>query len=317
MRRFVTGALAEPPYPARVNERAGAVGQRSAEWAMELGLVSTSDAAQRLDRANAGDLAGRACPDAGPEQLALLTDLITWLFSFDDSCDDDGLGADPGRLAPVVARLLQVLERLGGPVPAELLDATGPTGTALHDLCRRVRDQHRPVLLLRFTRQVREYLLALLWEAANRKHHRVPGISEYVQYRRHTGAVYPSFTLTDIGHGAEPDAPRLADPRLSELEALAADLVCWCNDVFSYDKERRLETDGHNLVLTIAREAGQDEYAALAEAVRRFNTALAAYDRLETAVLAEGDPDVTRFAAARRCWIRGTYDWSLGASRYQ
>ena len=316
MRRFAATALAGPPFPARVNLYARSAGNRSATWAAELGLTSTSDAARRLASANASDLAGRACPDAEPEQLVLLTDLFTWLFAFDDSCDDDGLGADPARLSPVVARLLDVLDASGGPTSPELLAASGPAGTALHNLCQRVRDQGRPGLLLRFTRQFRDYLLALLWEAANRERHRVPAVDEYVQLRRHTGAVFPSFTLTDIAHRAMPTPERMADPDLGALDTLAADLVCWCNDVFSYDKERRLETDGHNLTMAIARETGQDEDSALAEAARRFNDGLAEYTRLEESVLADGDPDVARFAAARRCWIRGTYDWSMRASRY-
>ncbi|GAB2950735.1 hypothetical protein GCM10027280_44000 [Micromonospora polyrhachis] len=316
MRTLVATTLIGPPFVPQVNPYAGEVGARSARWAAEFGLVTGPDAATRLGRANAADLAGRACPDAEPEQLALLTDLVTWLFAFDDNCDDDGLGADPTRLSPAVARLLDVLDRLGGDAPARAVTTAEPAATALHDLCRRVRRLGHPRLLLRFTRQLRDYLLALLWEAANRQHQRVPAVAEYVQMRRHTGAVYPSFTLTDIAHGALPTAERLADPVLSALDALAADLVCWCNDAFSYDKERRLESTGHNLTNAIARETGKDERSALAETVDRFNSGLATYLRLEAEVLAGDDPEVVRFATARRCWIRGTYDWSMGASRY-
>ena len=144
----------------------------------------------------------------------------------------------------------------------------------------------------------------------------MPTVDEYIQMRRHTGAVHPSFTLTDIAHGALPDAGRLSDPHLSKMDKLAADLVCWCNDVFSYDKERRLGRDGHNLAVTIALETGQDEQAALADAANRFNAGLKAYLGLEDAVLADATPEVHRFIDARRCWIRGTYDWSAQASRY-
>ncbi len=316
MRKIAVAALTEPPFPARVNTHTAEMELRSAQWAVDFGLVSTSDGAWRLNRANAADLAGRACPDAKPEQLSLLTDLITWLFAFDDSCDDDGLGADPGQLSPVVTRLLDVLDRLGTQVPAALLTEAGPTGVALHDLCRRTRDQGRPDLLLRFASQLRSYLLALLWEAANRERRRVPAVAEYVQMRRHTGAVHPSFTVTDIAHGGLRDLNHHADPMLSRLEELAADLVCWCNDVFSWNKERQLDQDGHNLTAVIAEETGQDERSALVDAAERFNTGLAAYLRLEEQVLTNPDPDIARFATARRCWIRGTYDWSLGASRY-
>ncbi|ASW55997.1 terpene synthase [Plantactinospora sp. KBS50] len=316
MRTFAASALIEPPFPARLNAHSAAAADRSGRWAAELGLAATPDDAGRLARANAADLAGRACPDAAPEHLELLTDLITWLFAFDDRCDDDGLGADPGRLAPVVARLLDIVDLIGDDAPAQLLESAGPIGVALHDLGRRVRAQSPPALLLRFATELRDYLLALLWEAANRAQRRRPVVSEYIQMRRHTGAVYPSLTLTDAAHHADPDATWLADSRVSKLDLLAVDLVCWCNDIFSYDKERRAGSDGHNLAAAVANETGLDEAKALAAAANRFNDALEAYLRLEPEVLAGGDPQVARFAAARRCWIRGTYDWSLRAARY-
>jgi hypothetical protein len=316
MRSFAAAVLTVPPFPARLNPHAAGSAARSARWAAELGLIVTSDAARRLDRANAGDLAGRACPDADPDRLDLLTDLVTWLFAFDDACDDDGLGADPGRLSPVVSRLLDVLDLLGEPPPPAVLAAAGPTGAGLHDLCRRLRRSDCPDLLMRFTARFRDYLLALLWEAANREHHRVPAIDEYIQMRRHTGAVHPSFTLTDHARDARPGAAALADPRLSALDRRAADLVCWCNDVFSYGKERLLEQDGHNLTMVIARETGQDEQTALADAAGRFNHGLDAYVRLEELVLDGAEPAVARFVAGRRDWIRATYDWSLHATRY-
>nr|MDT0662920.1 terpene synthase [Micromonospora sp. DSM 115978] len=314
MRNFAAAALIGPPFPARTNRYAADVGARSSRWAAERGLVATTAAARRLTEANVGDLAGRAGPDADLDHLQLLADLFSWLFAFDDRCDDDGLGDDPTRLAPVVGKLLDVLDLLGGADPAAAVPAAGPAGAALHDLCRRIRQQRQPPVLLRFTAQFRSYLLALLWEAANRRQARVPTVAEYRQMRRHTGGVHPSFTLTDLAHHALPDAAQRADPRLSALDGLAADLVCWCNDLFSYDKEG---TDGHNLARAIACETGQDESTALAEAAGRFNAGVQAYLKLEAAMLPAAGPAVTRVLAARRCWIRGAYDWSLRSVRYR
>ena len=55
---------------------------------------------------------------------------------------------------------------------------------------------------------------------------------------------------------------------------------------------------------------------ALAEAAARYNAGLAAYGTLEAEVLLDADGRLTRMLLARRRWLRGTYDWSLGASRY-
>lgn len=317
MRTLAVAALTRPPFPDRVSGHVGEVGHQSLRWATELGLVSTPDTLRRLDRANAAELAGRACPDAGPEPLRLLTDLFTWLFAFDDRCDDDGLGRDPGRLAPVVGGLLDILDMLGGPAPPDPATVAGPAGAALHDLCRRVRGHNSPHLLLRFTNQMRDYLLALLWEAANRERSRVPAVAEYLQMRRHTGGVRPSLTLTDLVYGGG-DAAHRTDPRASTLDNLATDLVCWCNDIFSYDKEWRQGSDGHNLVVVLHRTAdAAPERSALVGAADRFNAALRTYLRVESELLVDADAETVRFVTARRCWIRGSYDWSLRASRYQ
>ncbi|GIG89989.1 terpene synthase family protein [Plantactinospora endophytica] len=317
MRAFALVSLTRPPFPARISGHVGHVRPQSTRWAAELGLVRSTASVRRLDRANAADLAGRACPDARPEHLRLLCDLFTWLFTFDDHCDDDGLGEDPARLAPVVGQLLDVLDLLGGPAPPELAAVAGPTAAALHDLCRRVRAHGSPRLLLRFVGQMRDYLLALLWEAANRERDRVPAVAEYLQMRRHTGGVRPSFTLTDLAYGGLAEATCRGDLDAASLDDLAADLVCWCNDVFSYAKERRQGRDGHNLIVVLAQSAGREEQAGLLDAARRFNAGLRAYLRLESALLTGADTDTLRFVTARRAWIRGSYDWSLGAGRYR
>ncbi|MFI5832927.1 terpene synthase [Micromonospora sp. NPDC051300] len=315
MRGYALSALHEPPFAARRHPAVDRVAAASADWARDLGLVDDPAGQRRLAGAHAAELAGRACPDATVDGLRLLTDLITWLFVVDDACDDGDLGVDPTRLAPTVATLLTALDRHGDPAAPAPTDA-GPLAVALHDLCRRARDVRRPALLLRLVSQLREYLLALLWEAANREHRRVPGVAEYVQMRRHTGGVRPSFTVTDLAHPARPGPARRADPALAALDVLATDLVCWCNDLFSYDKERGVAPGSHNLVTTIAGETGQGEEAALRAAAARFNATLDVYAERDAALVAAADDGTRAFLATRRDWVRATYDWSRAAARY-
>ncbi|MFC4150215.1 terpene synthase [Micromonospora mangrovi] len=311
MRSFAVSALHEPPFPARRHPETDRVAGESLAWARALGLVAGAERERRLRRAAAAELAGRTCPDGPVERLRLLTDLIGWLFVMDDACDDDGLGATPVRLAPTVAALLAVLDGYGGPGTPP---ATRGLAAGLDDICRRARACGCPALLLRLVSQLREYLLALLWEAGYREHHRVPAVAEYVQLRRHTGAARPAFTLTDLAYGPAARPGRHAEPAVAALDVLAADLVCWCNDIFSFGKEHRTGADPLNLVTSIARESGAGEAVALRTAAARFNTALAAYVEGDAALV--GDPDAAGFLAARRNWIRGTYDWSLRAARY-
>ncbi|MFY1624099.1 terpene synthase family protein [Micromonospora sp. WMMD723] len=353
MRSFDVSALYEPPFVSRRHVATDRVAAESLEWARGQGLVGVGPATSRLHRAGAAELAGRACPQAPVTRLRLLTDLLSWLFVMDDVCDDDGLGSAPATLAPTVAALLDVLDRPGGPTdagagtgrsgpagartgrsgttgawggpsrpvgdgvpPGDRDTPAGALGVALADLCRRVVDQRRPTLLLRLVSQLREYLLALLWEAANRERRRVPGLAEYRQMRRHTGGVRPSLTLTDLAYGRPPGPARRADPALLALDDLAVDLVCWCNDLFSYRKERDAVADPHNLVTVLAVQHGRDEAAAFQLAAGWFNDGLAGYLVREAALVAHAGPTVTPYLAARRAWLRATYDWSRRADRY-
>ncbi|MEV4769605.1 terpene synthase family protein [Micromonospora humida] len=343
MRSFDVSALYEPPFVSRRHVATDRVAAESLEWARGQGLVAAGPSTSRLHRAGAAELAGRACPQAPVTQLRLLTDLFSWLFVMDDVCDDDGLGSAPATLAPMVAALLDVLDRHGGPAdagawagrggsagastsrggsvgdgvpPGDRDTPAGALGVALADLCRRVVDQRRPTLLLRLVSQLREYLLALLWEAANRERRRVPGLAEYRQMRRHTGGVRPSLTLTDLAYGSPPAPARRVDPALLALDDLTVDLVCWCNDLFSYRKERDAAADPHNLVTVLAEQHGRDEAAAFQLAAGWFNDGLAGYLVREAALVAHAGPAVTPFLAARRAWLRATYDWSRRADRY-
>ncbi|MGV9214766.1 terpene synthase family protein [Micromonospora sp. RB23] len=314
MRSFAISALREPSFTAGRHKSTDRVATESVEWARAFGLVNSGQI-HRLQRADAAGLAGRACPDGPVRGLRLLTDLISWLFVMDDTCDEDGLGADPSRLAPVIAALLNVLDHAGDPDAPPPPEA-GPLGAALHDLCRRTRAEGRAPMLLRFVSQVRQYLLALLWEASNRERRRVPGVTEYVQLRRHIGGVHPCLTLTDLASEQPLGPAGRADAALTALDLLAVDLVCWCNDLFSYGKESRSDPDAHNLVTVIAQERGLDEADALRAAADRFNRGLAAYQAAEKELLASGAEGFRSPLAARRNWVRATYDWSVVAARY-
>lgn len=307
-------ALREPPFAGGRHGATEQVAGESAEWARAFGLVDSGHRVRRLQRADAAGLAGRACPEGSVDGLRLLTDLISWLFVMDDACDEDGLGGDPARLGPAISTLLDVLDHFGD--PDVIPPAVGPLGDALHDLCRRIRLHDHPALLLRFVSQLREYLLALLWEATNRERGRVPEVAEYVQLRRHIGGVHPCLTLTDLASAQPPGPDRRADPAFVALDLLAVDLVCWCNDLFSYGKESQADPDAQNLVTVIAQGSGSDEAGALRAAADRFNQGLAAYLTAEEALLAGGDDRVQPAVATRRNWVRATYDWSVAAARY-
>ena len=83
------------------------------------------------------------------------------------------------------------------------------------------------------------------------------------------------------------------NPALIALDVLAVDLVCWCNDLFSYGKESQADPDAHNLVTVLAqgRRRG-DEATALRTAAGSVQPGAGDYLDAEEALLRRRD-DVT------------------------
>jgi hypothetical protein len=285
LRAFAEEAMTEPPFAPDTHPERAEIARRSVAWADRFALTSGARNRERLLRADAAELAARACPDGPTESVGLLADLITWLFAFDDRCDEEELCTDPVRLAPVLAALLDVVDRLGSPptagprVPRPRTGGSGPA-EALHDLNRRLR-------------------------AAR---HRVPADAPAHRARCCRASWSPT------SRWARPAARLRVDPRTIRLDLLAADLACWCNDLFSYAKERG--RDGHNLVAVIAAERGYGERRAMVEAAARFNAGLTGSLTLEAELAERADKGLRRMLAVRRHWLRATYDWSMRAQRY-
>lgn len=311
MRGYATTALTTPPFPSRLHPDASEVAAHTVRWAERVGLAATAEEVERLRGCQTGEFAARVCPDAPAAAADLFADLASWFFTLDDQWDEGDRGRDPGLLAPVIAELMEVLDRLG---EGEALGP--PAARALHDLCRRVRAAGSAGHLHWFTARVRDYLFALGWESSNRAQQRVPTVAEYAHLRRHTSGVAASLVVADLAHGVAVVEGRLTDPNLGGLDRLVTDWVAWCNDVFSYAKERDRGAAAHNLVTVLMRETGCTEPEGLAEAAARCNGRLAEYLAAEQVALAGGDAEVARMIGARRCFLRGAYDWSVGTYRY-
>ncbi|MEE3917897.1 hypothetical protein V2I01_01925 [Micromonospora sp. BRA006-A] len=191
MRDFALSALHEPPFPSRRHPAVDVAAAESAAWVRDFGLVKDQAGRRRLAGAHAAELAARACPEASPAGLRMLTDLINWLFVVDDACDDDGLGATPTLLAPTLAALLAVLDRHGDPEAPAPADG-GPIALGLHDLCRRARDRAGRPTCCAWSASCG----STCWRCSGRpptgNATGCRGVAEYTQMRRHTGGVRPA-----------------------------------------------------------------------------------------------------------------------------
>jgi 5-epi-alpha-selinene synthase len=301
------------PFPAAISPHAEAVHAHTLEWVQKFELVKDGKSFEHLSASRFGRLAARAYPGAPLERLEIVSDWNTWLFVLDDQCDEMGIGKQPSKLAALHCKCLEILSG-GMPAAGDIAVIHG-----LHDLSTRIRPLMPLAWLTRFMHSAAEYFEATEWEAQNRAQGTWPDTSTYIHMRPFTGGLYTDIDLVELTENLALPLTVRIHPRIRQFVTITNNVVCWSNDIFSLQKERK-HRDMHNLALLIHRH----EHVGLQEAVDRVAKLIEAQMRrfvmLEKNLPGFGtavDGDVSRFIGVMRSWMRGNLDWSYESARYR
>jgi hypothetical protein len=301
------------PFPSAINSYATEAQQATIAWARRLRLMQRDTAYRRLNRLQYGMLMARAYPSAAPETLQIVTDWSTWLFLLDDQCDEAGMGHDPEQLVRLHTQFLAVLQ---GIPPGQ--DA-GPLVHGLWDLHTRILAHAPEGWQGRFSRSVRQYFTANVWEATNRRRGQIPDAESYCAMRLFTSAVYPCLLLIELTEGLRLPSEVCDHPDVQRLSKMTNNVISWSNDIISLEKELR-QGDVHNLALILSHE----QKLSLQAAVNRVGAlhdaevyAFIALARRLPSFTPTVDADLQRYVSGMRFWMRANLDWSLGTVRYQ
>ncbi|WP_328947795.1 terpene cyclase [Streptomyces sp. NBC_00184] len=305
------------PFPQRTNPHVGHVREHLDTWTRNTGLVHRDSARDRFEQADFGAFVGMVYPTADSKSLDLVADWFVWLFLVDDQLDDGHLGRSPDRVRDVVALMQSVVEGTGtGTLANERLPAAV---IALTDLWERTTPAAAAHWRRRFAWHLITYLTtATTWEAGNRADGVVPAEATYVEKRRHTGAIHVCMDLIEIVAGIEAPESVHNDPRfITALEA-SCNVVCWANDVYSYEKEQVLG-EIHNLVHLVRHHRGFGKQQALEHVCAEIATETERFLAAEAELLA-AHPQLTwmlePYLDGMRSWMRGNLDWSRQTPRY-
>src|SRR4029079_16704561 len=126
----------------------------------------------------------------------------------------------------------------------------------------------------------RAYFDAMLWEAKNRAQRAVPDEAAYLALRPAAGAGPSFFALIEPLEGIRLSPAVRSHPGVTRLARLAGDIICWTNDLLSYEKEHA-HGDFHNLVMVYQHQRKMGPAAAAASAIELVNEATR--DFIETA----------------------------------
>lgn len=302
------------PFPSAVNKHAESLHQHTIEWVRKFNLIADEAAYQRFCQSNFALLAAYTYPKTTFTELKILGDWNVWLFILDDQFDEADMGKKPELLADLNTRLLEVLKG------ADTADKIGSLGVALQDIQQRMIQQKPGAFLLnRFIYSVEECLAAAVWEATNRARNITPDVATYIKMRAITSGWQTILELININRLFELPPELLNDTSIQRLSLMANNIICWANDIFSFDKEMRY-SDVHNLVLTLRHEHQCTLQEAIQRAAELHDNEVRAFIELETQLPSFGkdiDYQLKRYVFSLRSWVRGSLDWHFISGRYR
>ena len=180
-------------------------------------------------------------PYADLDALTLSLELVSWYFYFDDPFDDGDADVD-GR--EQIARMVSVLEDLELPP-----DATGCERLGLRFIQHaRVMSGSRESSWQRFRDLCIEWVESIL-PINHRFRLAVPTLGQYAELRLVNVGILPIFALNEIMLGLDLDARFLRLPAVVRFERLAALVIAYFNDVYSYEREVRQRTQFNSVAL--------------------------------------------------------------------
>ncbi|MFE0026677.1 germacradienol/geosmin synthase [Amycolatopsis sp. NPDC059021] len=317
------------PYPARLNPHLEEAREHSKAWAYGMDMIDVPQHGtviwdeHDLDSHDYALLCSYTHPDAGAEELDLITDWYVWVFYFDDHFVE--LYKRTGDIAGARAYLDRLAEFM--PVTGEITaKPENPVERGLADLWSRTVPARSEGWRRRFAESTRNLLEESLWELANITEGRIANPIEYIEMRRKVGGAPWSANLVEHSVDAEVPGAIAASRPMHVLRDCFADSVHLRNDLFSYQREVTDEGELSNGVLVLEKFLGLGTQEA-AEAVNDLITSrLHQFEHTALtevpALFAEHGIDPAAQAATAayvkglQDWQAGGHEWHLRSSRY-
>lgn len=297
------------PFVPRIHSLASEADRNAVQWARRHGLISTDQAAAKLQILKIGHLAGRTHPDAPAGSLGLIADWCAWFFEHDDICDEQL--PDPQAVAAFHRPLKAII---GGSQ-----QAGSGVERALFDLWQRTASGAPAGWGRRFARHLDAFFDSKVWEAQQRQRGVPPDLHLYIAQRPVASGMFAYIDLIEVSYEAwlAPEAWHA----LHELRALTARVCCWANDLISFERERA-QGEVLNLVAVIM-AGGLDERAAWAQAVDLHDDDVQAFraraEWLRERAAGRGDLSaqaLEHYIGHLSAYMRGNLDWTASAARY-
>ena len=301
------------PFSSPLHPHVDLVEQRALDWACQFQIIPNDMVYQHVANVKATWLLGWAYPQAPLDALQLIADWNIWILMWDDFCGSGNLGRQPRRIAAMQEHFLTILRG----TPPEHYD--GPLAWGLHDIRQRLAAHASDAWVQRFSSSVELFFSACEWEATNRVHHRIPDIETYLQMRPWAIGLYPYLDLFDITDDTPVPSLVRMHPVVHHATLLAAQIICWANDIVSFEKELA-QDDWHNLVLILHHTEQMPLQQAIQEVANQHDAAMQIFVDLDSHMPSFAPPlnrSLQHYLATLRSWVSANIQWSQLTGRYQ
>ncbi|KAL0574886.1 Sesquiterpene synthase 10 [Marasmius crinis-equi] len=250
-------------------------------------------------------------PYAEYEQFRTCCDFVNLLFVLDEISDEQD-GKDAAATANIFLQAMRDPE----------YHSSSKIALITKDFRKRYFEGEgaRPASSARLLQLCADYIQAVSVEAELRERGEILDVDAYVQLRRQNSAVAACFGLFEYALGLDLPEEVFEHPIFQEMYWAAVDLVCWANDLYSWNMEQVKGISGNNIITVLMKHKkmtlqGASDYVGL-HCQDLMNRYLFARDRLPSWGSAKSDKDVALYAEACGHWIKGNLDWSFESLRY-
>ncbi|TFY60033.1 hypothetical protein EVG20_g7573 [Dentipellis fragilis] len=254
-------------------------------------------------------LVSHTYPHAGFDEFRTCCDFVNLLFVVDEVSDDQN-GADARLTGEVYLNAMRdpnwddgsKLAKMTKEFRARLLRSTGPNA------------------FRRFLKHSEDYIDCVAKEAEYRERGEVLDMEAFKHLRRENSAIRLCFGLFEFTLGIDLPDSVFEDPVFSSMYWAAADMVCWANDVYSYNMEQAKGHTGNNIVTVLMKATGLDLQGASDYIGEYYKVLMERYLADKARLPSFGSPaldrDVARYVQAMEYWPIGNLEWSFETNRY-
>ncbi|KAI0077886.1 terpenoid synthase [Panus rudis PR-1116 ss-1] len=253
-------------------------------------------------------LVSHTYPYADYEQFRTCCDFVNLLFVVDEVSDEQN-GSDARVTGNIFLQVMRDPE----------WDDGSPLASMTREFRTRFLKYAGPGCHKRFLKHCEDYVEAVAREAEYRERGEVLDLSSFEALRRENSAIRVCFGLFEFALGVDLPDEVFENPQFMNLYWAAADMVCWANDVYSYNMEQAKGHSGNNIVTVLMKAKNVDLQTASDLVGIKFNELMQTFISGKQGLPSWGpstDNAVQAYIRAMEHWVVGNLDWSFETQRY-